>query len=120
MARLYADENFPLPVVAFLRRFGHDVLTTKEAGKANQRIPDEDVLTFAVSLKRGLLTLNRRHFIRLHQLNPDHAGIIVCTEDPDFEGAAIGINDAILASTTLNGKLIRVVRSIRNQSPEKN
>lgn len=26
MARLYADENFPLPVVEELRRLGHDVL----------------------------------------------------------------------------------------------
>ena len=27
MARLYANENFPLPVVGELRRLGHDVLT---------------------------------------------------------------------------------------------
>ena len=30
MARLYADENFPLPIVELLRIFGHDVLTTEE------------------------------------------------------------------------------------------
>ncbi|WP_124975042.1 DUF5615 family PIN-like protein [Aphanothece sacrum] len=111
MARLYADENFPLPVVAFLRSFGHDVLTAKEAGKANQRIPDEDVLAFAVRTERGILTRNRRHFIRLHQLNPDHTGIVVCTEDPDFEKAAIEINKAILVQKTIKGKLIRVLRS---------
>ncbi|TEU18005.1 MAG: hypothetical protein E3J21_06900 [Anaerolineales bacterium] len=28
MARLYANENLPLPVVGELRRLGHDVLTT--------------------------------------------------------------------------------------------
>ncbi len=33
--RFYADENFPLPVVAELRRFGHDVLTAFEDGRAN-------------------------------------------------------------------------------------
>jgi len=27
MAQLYADENFPLPVVEELRRLGHNVLT---------------------------------------------------------------------------------------------
>lgn len=32
MARLYANENFPLPVVEVLRRLGHDVLTAGEAG----------------------------------------------------------------------------------------
>jgi Domain of unknown function (DUF5615) len=30
---LYADENFPLPVVQELRRLGHDVLTAQEDGK---------------------------------------------------------------------------------------
>ncbi len=34
MARSYADENFPLPVVQVLRQLGHDVLTIGEAGKA--------------------------------------------------------------------------------------
>lgn len=30
MARLYSDENFPLPVVELLRGLGHDVLTARE------------------------------------------------------------------------------------------
>ncbi|MBE9036923.1 DUF5615 family PIN-like protein [aff. Roholtiella sp. LEGE 12411] len=49
MARLYTDENFPLPVVEFLRIFGHDVLTAMNAGNANLRIPDENVLAFAAN-----------------------------------------------------------------------
>ncbi len=96
MSRLYTDENFPLPVVEFLRNFGHDILTAKEAGQANQRIPDEDVLAFAVSNKRAILTRNRRDFIRLHCLNSNHAGIIVCSEEPNFEQAAIAINELII------------------------
>jgi len=47
MARLYANENFPLPVVKELRRLGHDVLTIHETGKAGQSVPDETVLAFA-------------------------------------------------------------------------
>ena len=47
MARLFADEDFPYPVVERLRRFGHDVLTTLEAGRANQGIADPDQLVFA-------------------------------------------------------------------------
>jgi len=31
MARLYSNENFPLPVVERLRALGQDVLTTQEA-----------------------------------------------------------------------------------------
>ncbi|WP_445305160.1 MULTISPECIES: DUF5615 family PIN-like protein [unclassified Microcoleus] len=34
MLNLYADEQFPLPVVQLLRAFGHNVLTVQEAGKA--------------------------------------------------------------------------------------
>ncbi len=31
MARLYADEDFPFPVVERLRQLGHDVVTTFES-----------------------------------------------------------------------------------------
>ena len=113
MARLYTDENFPLPVVELLRALGHDVLTTQEAGNANLRIPDEDVLAFAVSNERSVLTRNRGDFIRLHRLRPDHAGIIVCTQDENFERQAKGINEVISAQETLRAKLIRVNRPQR-------
>lgn len=86
MARLYANENFPLPVVAELRRLGHDVTTSFETGNAGQAVPDADVLAFAVAERRVLLTLNRRHFIRLHQETAEHAGIVVCTFDPISTG----------------------------------
>jgi len=73
MARLYANENFPLPVVEELRRLEHDVLTIQEAGKAEQSVPDEEVLAFASIQGRAVLTLNRKHFIRLHRVQPKHA-----------------------------------------------
>ncbi|MEW6608325.1 MAG: DUF5615 family PIN-like protein [bacterium] len=57
MARLYANENFPLPVVEELRRLGHEVITIYETGKAGQSIPDEDVLTFARDENRILVTV---------------------------------------------------------------
>lgn len=110
MARFYTDENFPLAVVELLRALGHDVLTAREAGNANLQIPDEDVLAFAASNSRTVLTRNRRHFMRLHIQNSDHSGIVVCTEDPNFERLATRINDAVSAIDTLNGKLIRVNR----------
>ncbi len=110
MARFYTDENFPLAVVELLRSLGHDVLTAREAGNANLQIPDEDVLAFAATNYRTVLTRNRRHFMRLHIQNSDHSGIIVCTEDPNFDRLAMRINDAICTVETLSGKLIRVNR----------
>ncbi|NET88685.1 MAG: hypothetical protein F6K45_11435 [Kamptonema sp. SIO1D9] len=110
MALLYADENFPLPVVEFLRTFGHDVLTAQEAGNANLGIPDEDVLEFATNCDRAVLTGNRHDFVKLHSLQPNHAGIIVCSEDLNFERFARRIDEAIEREESLINKLIRVNR----------
>ncbi len=110
MARIYADENVPLPVVEELRRLGHDVLTTSDAGNAGKALPDEAVLEFAVAQNRVPITLNRKHFIRLHSSNPDHHGIIVCSVDPDFTALAHRIHEAKEAVESLKGKLIRVNR----------
>lgn len=110
MARLYANENFPRQVVEELRQFGHDVVTIHETGKAGQAMPDEDVLAFAAADARALLTLNRRHFIRLHNAVSGHAGIIACTFDPDFAGQAQRIDASIKSAGDLAGKLLRVNR----------
>lgn len=110
MARLYSNENFPLPVVEQLRALGYDVLTIQETGKADQALPDDEVLKFATTANRAVLTLNRRHFIRLHRENPQHAGIIVCTVDADFPGQAERIHKAIGAQASLAGQLIRINR----------
>jgi predicted nuclease of predicted toxin-antitoxin system len=72
MVRLYADENFPLRVVEALRQMGHDILTAHDAGQANKRIPDDQILAFACSEQRAVLTYNRNHFIRLHNSQPPH------------------------------------------------
>lgn len=110
MARFLADENFPLPVVEELRRLGHDVLTTADAGKAGQSIADEAILGLAAAEGRTLLTLNRKHFIRLHASQPRHAGIVACTLDLDFAGQAGRIHAAITPPADLAGCLVRVNR----------
>ena len=67
MARLYANENFPLPVVLELRRLGHEALTVVDTGKAGQAVPDDEVLAFASTEGRVLLTTTRpRRHRRLH------------------------------------------------------
>ena len=110
MARFYANENSPLPVVAALRQFGHDVLTSLEAGNAGQRVPDEQVLAFAIQHQRTILTLNRRHFVRLHLQHPQHSGIVACTYDADFGALAARIDAAVASVPDLAGQLIRINR----------
>ena len=110
MARLYANGNFPQPVVEELRRLGHDVLTTHDAGRSGKAVPDSEVLRFAASEGRAVVTINRRDFIRLHQQDSRHAGIIVCSEDADFTGQAQRIHDVLTNNPQLAGRLVRVNR----------
>ena len=107
MARLYANENFPLPAVEALRRLGHELRTTAEAGIV---LSDHAVLTQAAAQGRAVLTFNRRHFIRLHGESPQHAGIIICTFDTDFAALASRINAALHATPALESQLSRVNR----------
>ncbi len=110
MARLYANENFPLEVVKHLRQLLHDVLTTHEAGKSNQGIEDDSVLRFAIGNQRCVITITRRDFIRLHKTSPAHCGIIVCTENRDYRAFAERIDRAIHHAGGLSNQLLRVVR----------
>lgn len=109
--RFYADENFPLDVVIELRRSGHDVLTAFEDGRANRRVPDEEVLTRATELQRAVLTINRRDFRSLHeQTRGAHAGIVICTQDADYIGQARRIHDICSAHADATAQLIRIYR----------
>ncbi len=86
------------------------MLTIHEAGKAQQSTPDDIVLKLASADGRAILTLNRKHFVQLHAKQPLHAGIVVCTFDPDFEGQAQRIHDALKSPSQLTGQLVRVNR----------
>jgi hypothetical protein len=108
MALLYADENFDARVVAEMRRLGHDVTTVQQAGRQGR--PDPDVLADAAADGRAVLTFNRRDFLRLHRRSAAHAGIIVCTDDPDPAALAARIDQAIAAAGALAGQCLRVNR----------
>lgn len=110
MARLLADENLPGPVAEELARLGHDVLTVRAAGYAEQSWPDQEVLAFAVREGRAVVTLNRKDFLRLHRETPRHAGIVVCTFDLDFFRQARRIDRVLRELGDLTGKILRVNR----------
>jgi hypothetical protein len=111
MARFYTNENIPLQVVTELRRLGHNVVTSLDAGMAKSAVPDAEVLAFAAANGRILLTHNRRHLLRLHQRSSaGHAGIVPRTFDPDFCRQAQRIDDAVRAEPEMASKLVRVNR----------
>ena len=118
MARLYADEDFPLPVVKELRRLGHDVLTVQEAGRANQGIDDAEVLADAVANRRAVLTHNHPDFRRLHRHSQPHEGIVSCKQDSqDPLGLARRVHAAIGQLSDLTNQFIRIVRPNPSAKP---
>ena len=79
--RLYLDEHVPEQLAPYLRRRSYDVQTTSQAGRASQKVDDEEQLRFATREGRVILMFNHRDFAPLdaewkargHQ----HAGIIM-------------------------------------------
>lgn len=110
MNRLFADENFPLPTVEALRRLGHDVVTVQDAGGGEQSWSDLKILRHGTEDRRAVITLNRKHFIRLHREEPKHAGIVICTVDLDYAGQANRIDEALRETPDPSGMLVRVNR----------
>lgn len=109
MTKFYANENFPLDLVQELRALGYDVLTSYEAGQANQSISDEQVLNFAHEQERVVITLNREDFISLHKQGQQHSGIIICKEDRDYKSQSQKISEFLIKNTQpLRYRLIRI------------
>jgi len=73
--RLLVDEDTQARLlVRLLEQAGHDVLTVNDAGLMGKI--DPLVLDFARQDHRILLTQNCDDFVALHEINPDHPGIL--------------------------------------------
>jgi len=122
MFKFYSNENFPMDIVRELRKLGYNVLTSYDAGQANQGIPDEDVLTFAIQQERAVITLNRDDFIELHRSGIPHNGIIICKTDRDYVGQAQTLHTYLQEELTKNpvgtfrDRLIRVKKQNQPKS----
>jgi hypothetical protein len=114
MVRFYSNENFAVDFVLILRRFGHDVLTSSDAGEANRRIPDDAVLQFAIAQDRVVITFNRDDFIALHRSFIDHPGIIVCKDDRDYEGQAMVLQAWLDRDDVLKNRCLRIKKENRS------
>jgi predicted nuclease of predicted toxin-antitoxin system len=120
MASLYSNENLSIDLVERIREFGYDVLTSYQAGQANQAIPDDEVLAYATANQCSVITFNRDDFVALHRSGIDHAGIIVCKDDRDYLQQAQALH-AFLATQTnsLQNRLVRVLRQNQPGSSQK-
>jgi len=86
-------------------------VTIFDDGLGNQSISDPAVLARAAKLDRAVVTLNRSDFTsRLHAAGGEHAGIIVCTVDPDHAALADRVHNEIEGRVIAN-ELIRIQRT---------
>lgn len=109
--QFYSNENFPIAMVNLLRAEGYDVLTSYEAGQANQGIPDNVVLQYATKIGRILITENRQDSIDLHRTISNHAGLIIFKSDRDYAGKVKAIIDFLNEDAlTLENRLLRVMK----------
>jgi predicted nuclease of predicted toxin-antitoxin system len=110
VAAFYADENVPDGLADRLCHLGHDVLTARDDGRSNRRIPDPDVLARAIALGRTVLTGNRNDYHKLHVAVPAHAGIVTYSQDDDLDALAGRVHQAVSMVASMAGVLVRVVR----------
>lgn len=104
----YSDENFAYDMVKILRVLGHTVITSYDAGEANQSISDDEVLNYASKNKLILITLNRDDFIELHQSGVRHSGMIICKTDRNYQGQIYFLHNYLQTQDSLIDRLIRI------------
>jgi Domain of unknown function (DUF5615) len=104
----YSNENFALDMVKILRELGHSVITSYDAGQANQSIPDNEVLNYATKNNLAVITFNRDDFIELHNNDIQHSGIIICKTDRDYQGQVNFLYEYLQTQDSLLNRLIRI------------
>jgi predicted nuclease of predicted toxin-antitoxin system len=114
MARLLADEQFPLPVVHNLQARGHNIVTAQDAGLSST--PDPVVLAVATAASRAVLTQDRDYIV-LHKHGATHAGIVYASENLDVDVLAECIHNALASNPDLTGRLVRVYRQNKPPPP---
>lgn len=112
----YFDENFALDMVELMRLLGYTVITSYEAGQANQSIPDSRVLDYATNNDLTVITFNRDDFIKLHNDGIQHSGIIVCKVDRDYQGQIELLHEYLQKQNSLSNRLIRIKKQNRKGS----
>ena len=96
--RLLLDEDSQGRIrVRMLRAAGHDVLTVEDAGLHSHN--DPEVFAFAKRERRALITRNVRDFLALHEIDPDHSGILAEHQDRD---PSKNMSDAAIARAVGN------------------
>ena len=116
MISFYSNENLDADLVGAIRELGYDVLTSYEAGQANQGISDEAVLRYATLNGRCILTFDRGDFLVLHQGMVDHCGVVACKEAADYSAQVQALHNYL--SQDQKGLENRLLRLLKKNQPK--
>jgi predicted nuclease of predicted toxin-antitoxin system len=83
MLRYFFDEHVKEAIADQLKLRGIDVLTAKDAERANQEISDEDQLAFAAPQGRVLVTADRDFTVLAYARTP-HEGVILLQREVEI------------------------------------
>jgi hypothetical protein len=106
MARFYADQNFSQAAITALRERGHEITLASPINAEGRLAADDDVVKQASDAGCILLTM--------HPITTDlvHAGIIVCTFDPNFAQLAERIHAAVGEHADFGNQVVRIGRAV--------
>ena len=102
--KLLLDEHFSSILAQQLQRRGHDVLAVTEQ-PALRQLPDEEVLAWATTARRAIVTENVDDFLRLHADYLTHQrlhwGLVLTTRrkfprSPESMGLLVAALDELL------------------------
>lgn len=96
--RLFADECVYAVTTNTLRNWGHDVLTAQEAGLSGHA--DEDLLAFATTEKRILISIDLDFSNIRHYLPASHSGIVILKIRPTTVNSVHTILHQFIAGTS--------------------
>lgn len=120
LIRFYSNENLDADLVQVIREFGYDVLTSYEANQANQSIPDNAVLQYAIADNRCILTFDRSDFLTLHRSMINHCGIVACREmNDDYSVQVQALHEYVnYGQANLQNRFLRLLKRNKPESSQ--
>ena len=73
--KLYLNENMSAEIAQRLREQGYDAVSSHEAGM--DALDDEAQISFAVSERRAVVSINKKDFLAIHNQYIENGKIIV-------------------------------------------
>ena len=76
--KIVADENLFEPIIDYLRKLGHDVLSIRDTSHSG--ISDDEIYTLACKEKRVIMTMNKKFYQNIRERDVEGNLVIIIPE----------------------------------------